>query len=81
MFDNVKQPEEVVANGPDKHPRNVSAGHPRASARRVVGQPERRVRQPPSEVRLVGEQLEDIVRREAHYESGPDSSMVASISL
>ena len=38
MFDNIKQSEEVVANGAERHPGKRSAGRPRSSARRFVDQ-------------------------------------------
>ena len=40
-FQNVSEPSVAVANGAEKRPRTVSAGHPRSSARRFVRQPER----------------------------------------
>ena len=58
MFQKVSEPSGTVADGAEKRPHNASAGRPRSSARRFVGQPECRVRQPPPEVRIVGEQLE-----------------------
>ena len=49
----VSGPSDAIATGAGKRPRSVSAGRPRSSARRFVGQPERGVRQPPPEVRIL----------------------------
>ena len=60
MFGNVKEPEELVANGAGKRLVPSRRATPRSSARRFAGQPERGVREPPPEVRIVGEQLEEL---------------------
>lgn len=61
MFQNVSESSHPVASGAEKHPRKVSGGQPRSSARRLLGQPERGARHPPLVlvVRVVGE-LEEL---------------------